>query len=158
VDTTHQIAKHFREVFLGGNWTWSNLHDNLADVTWQEAIAQVYSLNSIAALTYHIGYFVTAAIEVLEGRPLTAHDKFSFDHPAIQSQGEWQNLLDKTFANADKFATLVEHLPQEKLFETFADEKYGNYYRNLHGIIEHTHYHLGQIAVIKKILRVKDLA
>jgi hypothetical protein len=31
--------------------------------------------------------------------------------------------------------------------------KYGNYYRNLHGIIEHTHYHLGQIVLIKKLLK-----
>ena len=39
------------------------------------------------------------------------------------------------------------------LWETFADEKYGHYYRNLHGIIEHTHYHLGQIVLIKKLLQ-----
>jgi hypothetical protein len=43
-------------------------------------------------------------------------------------------------------------LPESKLAETFSDEKYGNYYRNIHGIIEHTHYHLGQIVLIKKIL------
>jgi hypothetical protein len=29
-------------------------------------------------------------------------------------------------------------------------EKYGNYYRNIHGIIEHIHYHLGQIVLIEK--------
>ena len=29
---------------------------------------------------------------------------------------------------------------------------HGNYYRNLHSIIEHTYYHLGQISLIKKIL------
>jgi len=32
------------------------------------------------------------------------------------------------------------------------EEKYGNYYRNFHGIIEHCHYHLGQIVLIKKML------
>ena len=31
-----QIAKHFREVYFGGNWTSSNLKDNLADVDWQQ--------------------------------------------------------------------------------------------------------------------------
>ncbi|HAI83731.1 MAG TPA: DUF1572 domain-containing protein, partial [Chitinophagaceae bacterium] len=29
----------------------------------------------------------------------------------------------------------------------------GTYYRNILGLIEHTHYHLGQIALIKKIIR-----
>ena len=31
-------------------------------------------------------------------------------------------------------------------------EKYGNYFRNLTGIIEHLHYHLGQIVLIKKLI------
>ncbi|MDQ1090003.1 hypothetical protein QE390_004607 [Siphonobacter sp. SORGH_AS 1065] len=44
-------------------------------------------------------------------------------------------------------------MPEEAWQKTFVDEKYGTYYRNLHGMIEHTHYHLGQIVLIKKILR-----
>jgi len=47
------------------------------------------------------------------------------------------------------FASLVEQLPQSKLSEIFAEEKYGNYYQNIHGIIEHSHYHIGQIVLIK---------
>jgi hypothetical protein len=112
----------------------------------------VYKLNTIAALVYHTNYYVSAVTKVLEGEPLSAHDKYSFDHPAIQSEEDWQNLLTSTWAPAEKFATLIEELPEAKLSETFADEKYGNYYRNLHGIIEHTHYHLGQIVMIKKLL------
>ena len=38
------------------------------------------------------------------------------------------------------------------LFLVFVKPEYGNYYRNLHGLIEHTHYHLGQVALIKKLL------
>jgi len=32
------------------------------------------------------------------------------------------------------------------------EEKYGNYQRNIDGMIEHSYYHLAQIVVIKKIL------
>jgi hypothetical protein len=46
-------------------------------------------------------------------------------------------------------------LPENKLEEVFDDKKYGNYYRNITGIIEHNHYHLGQIVLIKKIISVK---
>jgi hypothetical protein len=60
--------------------------------------------------------------------------------------------LEKTWSDAEKFAALVENMPDSKLAETFVNKKYGTYYRNLHGIIEHTHYHLGQIVLIKKIL------
>jgi predicted nucleic acid-binding Zn ribbon protein len=39
-----QIAKHFREIHFGGNWTCSNLKDNMANVTWQQAITPVQNL------------------------------------------------------------------------------------------------------------------
>ncbi|MEO6303024.1 MAG: DinB family protein [Bacteroidia bacterium] len=153
---TTQIAKHFREVNFGGNWTWSNLKDNLADVSWQQATTKVPDFNTIAALTYHINYFVLAAIDVLEGKPLTSKDEFSFDVPLIQNAEDWKKLTDKSFADAEKLAALIEQLPETKLLEDFTDKKYGNYYRNLHGIIEHTHYHLGQIAILKKMIRQKN--
>jgi hypothetical protein len=152
MDLTKQIAKNLRAVYFGGNWTSSNLRDNLAGVTWQQAATKVHSFNTIAALVYHTSYYITAVMDVLKGQPLTAHDKFSFDHPSIQSPEDWEKLLNKTWADVEEFASLIEQLPESKLEETFIDEKYGNYYRNLHGIIEHTHYHLGQIVLIKKIL------
>jgi uncharacterized damage-inducible protein DinB len=151
-----QIAKHFREVHFGGNWTSSNLKDNLAGLTWQQATTTVYSFNTIVALVYHMNYYVSAVLRVLEGEPLNAKDKYSFDHPPIQSQEDWEKLLDKTWSDAEKFAGLVEQLPDSRLGETFSDEKYGTYYRNIHGVIEHTHYHLGQIVLIKKILLQAD--
>ncbi len=146
------LAKHFREIHFGPNWTSSNLKEQLADVSWQQATTQVYSFNTIAKLVYHIHYFVQAAMEVLEGRPLDAHDKYSFDVPPIRSQNDWSALLNKVWADAERFSDLVEALPEHQLWETFSDEKYGNYYRNIQGIIEHCHYHLGQIALIKKMV------
>jgi hypothetical protein len=149
---TAQIAKLFRDVHYGGNWTWVDLKTTLADVTWQQATTQVHSFNTIAVLVYHMNYYVRIAINVLQGMPLDGHDKFSFDCPPIQSQKDWEQLVAKTWSDADTFATLLEQMPDEKLEDTFFQEKYGNYYRNMHGIIEHCHYHLGQIVLIKKIL------
>jgi uncharacterized damage-inducible protein DinB len=149
---TAQIAKHFREIHFGGNWTTSNLKDQLADVTWQQATTKVYSFNTIATLVYHTNYYVSAVLKVLQGESLNAKDEYSFAHPPINSQEDWENLLNKAWAEAESFASLVEQLPESKLLEDFTDKKYGNYYRNLHGIIEHTHYHLGQIVLIKKII------
>ena len=153
---TEQIAKHFREIHFGGNWTEVNLKDSLADINWQQATTKVYTLNTIAALVYHTNYYVSAVLKVLQGEPLHAKDKHSFDHPPIQSQEDWEKLLNKIWNNAESFATAIEQLPASKLGETFTDEKYGNYYRNIHGIIEHTHYHLGQIVLIKKLLSQKE--
>jgi len=152
MNLTAQIAKHFRDVHFGGNWTSVDLKKTLADVDWQQATTKVYSFNTIAILVFHINYYISAVAKVLQGEPLTAHDKYSFDLPPIQSQEDWEKLLNKMWTDAENFANLIEQLSETKLGQIFSDEKYGTYYRNLHGIIEHTHYHLGQIILIKKIL------
>ena len=157
VDTTDQqtpkqIAQHLRAVYFGGNWTSTNLKDTLAGVTWQQATTQIYDLNTIATLVYHATYYVFEVSKVLEGQPLTAKDKYSFEHPPIASQEDWEQLLAKVWVDVEHFASLIEQLPSDQLWADFVGKKYGNYYRNLHGIIEHLHYHLGQIVLIKKIL------
>jgi hypothetical protein len=150
--TSKLIARHLREVHFGGNWTWSNLKDNLAGLTWQQATTKIHEFNTIAALVFHINYFVRAGLMVLRGGSLNAHDKFSFDVPPIQSQEGWDKFLEQIWADAEEMAQRIEQLPDSKLSEIFSEEKYGTFHRNFLGVIEHAHYHLGQIAVIKKML------
>lgn len=149
---TAQIAKHLRDVHFGGNWTWVNLKATLSDVTWQQATTKVQDFNTIATLIFHVNYYLGIQIKVLQGGPLEGNDKLSFAHPPIESQDDWDAMLEKAWTDAETLAALIEALPEEKLWETFSDEKYGNYYRNFAGLIEHTHYHLGQMALIKKWL------
>lgn len=146
------LAKHLRDVHFGGNWTGVNLKDQLTGVTWQQATTPVHGLNTIAALVFHLNYYVGGVLNVLRGGPLAIRDTYSFDLPPIESQTDWEALVSKTFAEAEALARLVEELPEPKLWETFVDEKYGTYHRNLLGLIEHTHYHLGQVVLVKKML------
>ena len=152
MELTHQIARHLREVHFGGNWTGSSLKEKLADVSWQQATKPVGSFHTIAALVYHMNYFVSATLQVLEGGPLDAKEELSFDHPLIASEQEWERLLERAWSDVENLALAIEQMPESQLWEDFVDEKYGNYYRCLHGPIEHCHYHLGQIALIKSML------
>lgn len=152
MSTTSQLAKHLHQVYFGGNWTVSTFREHLKDVTWQEATTQVHGFNTIALLTYHSGYYVQILLDVLSNKPLSGSDKDSFNVPPIKSQADWDELLNTTWQNAEAATKLIEQLPDEKLAENFVHEKYGTYYRNIAGTIEHLHYHLGQIVLIKKLL------
>jgi hypothetical protein len=147
-----QIASHFKQVFFGGNWTSVDFTAELKDVDWVMATTKVKDLNTVARLVFHVDYYIDVTIKVLEGGPLDAHDKFSFDCPEIKNEEDWETLRNKLFRNATTYAGLVEQLPDSKLEEFFCLEKYGNYYRNIHGLIEHCHYHLGQIVLIKNLV------
>lgn len=150
---TTQIAKRIREVILDGKWIANtNFKDQISNLTWQQATTKVGSLNTIAALTFHLDYYIAGVLQVLEGGALEIRDKFSFDVPPIKSQEDWDALRNKLFTDAERFASVLEQLPDTKLDEGFVDIKYGDYRRNLEGIIEHSYYHFGQVVLIKKMI------
>ena len=146
-----QIATHFKQLFFGGNWTSVDFTTTLKDVDWMMATTKINEFNTIAQLVFHVDYYIDVTLKVLQGEPLDAHDKFSFDCPEITSELDWEKLKNKLFSDAESYVSLVEQLPDSKLSEVFCLEKYGNYYRNIHGLIEHSHYHLGQIVILKKM-------
>lgn len=153
MESTLQIAKRFREVILNGTWIANtNFKDQLTGTRWELATTKINSLNSIGALTFHIHYYIAGLIKVLEGGPLDIKDKYSFDMPLVQSQDDWDKLLKQFFDDSEKFAALVEQMPEDQLKHVFVDEKYGTYQRNIEAVIEHSYYHLGQIVLIKKVL------
>ncbi|MGE4513853.1 MAG: DUF1572 domain-containing protein [Chryseobacterium sp.] len=153
MSTTLQLAKRFREVVLDGLWIANtNFKHQLSDVTWEQAITKIGSLNTIAMLTFHIDYYIAGLVHVFEGGALEIRDKYSFDLPPLESQQQWEDLLNKLWNDAERFATLLEQMPDSKMNEGFVDEKYGTYLRNIDGMIEHCYYHLGQITLIKKLL------
>lgn len=154
IEVHKQIAKTIREIYFGGNWTWSSIKPQLADVTWQEAIHQIEGFNSIAVLLCHLHYYVAQISGVLKGGKLEGKDALSFTHPPISSDKEWKELQDRIWLEAEAFAILVEQMDESLLPTIFEQEKYGTYYRNLEGLVSHAHYHLGQIVVLKKRIRL----
>ncbi len=150
---TTQLANRFREVILNGTWIANtNLKDQISDLTVEQVTAKVDTLNTIATLTFHLHYYIAGVLQVLEGGSLDIRDKYSFDHPPYESQADWENLLTQLWHDAEKFADLVEKMPRNRLKKPFFDEKYGDYLRNIDGMIEHSYYHLGQIVLIKKLI------
>lgn len=147
------IAARLREVLLNGRWIANtNYKDQVENVNWQQAIQKVGTLNTIAALTYHINYYLSGLTSAFETGKLEISDKYSFDLPPIDSDDDWNRLVTAFLDNAEKFAALVEQMEDKAFDEPFIDEIYGTMLRNIEGVIEHSYYHLGQIVLIKKMV------
>ena len=133
-----QMAGRFREVVLNGKWIANtNIKHQVFDLTWKQATQKIESLNTIAALVFHLHYYVEGVSRFFEGKPLDISDKYSFDLPPVESQEAWEKLQNDLWTDAERFALLVEGMSDEKLEETFIHEKYGNYRRNIEGMTEH---------------------
>ncbi|MFM2223921.1 MAG: hypothetical protein RJA07_123 [Bacteroidota bacterium] len=150
------LANRLREVFLSGHWIANtNYKEQLQSIDWRQATQKTEGLNTIAALTFHINYYLVGLIKVLNAGTLDISDKYSFDAPEILSATDWKNSVDEFLQNAETFASKVEQLPDEQFDKPFVKEKYGTYLRNVEAVIEHSYYHLGQIALIKKLIFAK---
>jgi hypothetical protein len=64
-------------------------------------------------------------------------------------------MLANVYAEGEAFTSMIEGFSDERLEEIFLEKRYGSIYRNLHGNMEHMHYHLGQIVLLKKMIREK---
>lgn len=151
--TIEHIAKHLKEVYFGTNWTWSNLKDQLEDVSLEEAHTKIGDHNSILELSFHINYFVRGVADYFKNGKLEIRDKFSFSPPEINNDEEWLAYKENMYKDVQLLIDAILKLDDSILNDVFVDEKYGVYYRNLTGIIEHCHYHLGQIALLKKLIK-----
>lgn len=150
--TAQRLAKQLRGLYFGGSWTDTDFKKLLKDVNWKQATEKYRDLNTIVQLLYHTSYYIEAQLSVLKENKLEASDKFSFDHPPINTEDDWQELLSKTFQIAEEHATLIEQMNDEQLYSNFWGDQYGSYYDNFVGLIEHNHYHLGQITLIIKLI------
>jgi len=147
------LAARFREVILDGTWIANtNFRDQLTGMDWETAARSVAHLNSIAVLAQHIHYYIAGINTVFAGGKLEISDKFSFDFAPVTSQQQWETFLEKFWEDAHTFAFHVEQMSEVQLDAAFADIKYGTFFRNIEGMIEHSYYHLGQVVLLKKML------
>ena len=154
---SEQLANRLREVILNGTWIANtNYKDQLENLDWKLATKKIQSLNTIAALAQHVHYYVSGINNVFINGTLDIRDKFSFDFPPITSQTQWETFQNEFWCDAEELSQYIEKLKDEQLNENFIDKKYGNYLRNINGLIEHSYYHLGQIVLIKKLINQSD--
>ena len=158
MEIAKNLADSLKEVLLDGKWVaGTNIKDEIIDLDWKIATLKIDSLNSIADLTFHIDYYLAGVLNVFKGGKLEIKDKYSFDYQKIESQKSWEKLIDKFCNDSEEFVKAVKSMTNNDLEKNFVKKEYGDYFRNLTVMSEHCYYHLGQIMLIKKMIKQRDL-
>lgn len=156
-ECTH-IADQLRSVFGGEAWHGPSLRDLLADLTHEQAIARpLAALHSIWELALHIEVWTRAAHAAMHGTPIP---RFVENMPPEQnwplikapSAAGWKAAAEKVLRTGNDLASDVEKFGDERLTETVPGRDY-DFRRLLHGSVQHTVYHSGQIAILKRALQ-----
>lgn len=150
---TALIARHILDVHKGNNWTDSNITDVLKDVSLTEATTVTpASVNTIAALLQHLTYWNRIMVQRIAGITVAVPETNGFDVPPPQNEKSWELMKDDNISSAHELADAILSFNEDKLQEPILPG-YSIAYKNLQGSSEHIHYHLGQIVILKNLIR-----
>jgi hypothetical protein len=151
---TARIADQLRRAFRGEAWHGPSLLDLLAEITPEQARARpLRSVHSIWELVLHIDIYLQVGFDGTRGTPMPKLFGTERDWPALtqDSAEAWFDAQDSLFQNAEKLAQAIEEFDDAKLRDIAPGRSYDFYYL-FHGIVQHSLYHAGQIAILKKAI------
>ena len=150
-----RIADQLRRAFAGDAWHGSSLRELLAGISNEQANARpIPAAHSIWELTLHIGVWTKAALASMRGVPMPAFvdpmpPEQNWPLIPIASASTWKSTIENTLRAGTELAGAIEHFGDERLGETVPGRDYG-FYNLFHGIVQHSLYHAGQIALLNK--------
>ena len=149
-----RIADQLRRALTGAAWHGSSLQELLAGVTSDQAVARpVASAHSIWELVGHIEVWIRAAAEAVEGVPVPKIVGTDRDWPRVAEAGAetWSSAAGGMFAAGAELADAIGKFDDARLGATVPGRPY-DFYFLFHGVVQHSLYHGGQIALLKKAL------
>ncbi|HYO83647.1 MAG TPA: DinB family protein [Bryobacteraceae bacterium] len=151
-----RVADQLRRAFNGDPWHGPPLSELLSGVTAEQAIARpLPSAHSIWELVVHSDLYVNGAVDAVQGTPLPRWYGTGQDWPEIsdRSPQAWSEVTGTLFRNAERLADVVEQFGDDRLQSIVPGREYDFYYL-FHGIVQHSLYHGGQIAILKNAVAV----
>jgi len=147
-----RIADQLRRAFEGKAWHGSSLKELLADIDARQASARpIAAGHSIWELVSHIEVWTEAAAQAIHGVPMPRIVGTAKDWPPVTevSAPSWRAATDRMFTTAARMAGAMGLLGDRRLDEIVPGREY-DFYRLFHGVVQHSLYHAGQIALLKK--------
>jgi hypothetical protein len=146
-----RIADQLRRAFDGEAWHGPSLGELLSGINAQQAVARpVPAAHSIWELVLHIDVWTEAASEAIRGIPMprlvgTPKD---WANATDTSAAAWARATEHLFQSAARLASEIDGFDDARLKEVVPGREYDFYYL-FHGIVQHSLYHAGQIALLK---------
>jgi uncharacterized damage-inducible protein DinB len=153
-----RIADQVRRAFEGKAWHGPSLAEILEGITPAQASAHpVEAGHSIWELALHIEGWTRAALNAADGKPMPEwpmpEASVFLDWPPVPAptSGAWHAAVTNLLASGRALAERVSKFPDLHLVRIVPGRKY-DFYFLFHGIVQHSIYHGGQIALLKRAL------
>jgi hypothetical protein len=147
-----RIADQLRRAFSGDAWHGPPLSKTLDGIAAEMAVQRpLPSGHTIWELVLHIDLWASVALGATAGVPMPRlyGTEKDWPTPADTSAAAWQETGQRMFDVAEQLARAIEAFDDGRLKEIVPGRDYDFYYL-FHGIVQHSLYHGGQIAMLKR--------
>lgn len=152
------LSNHIKRTVTGPMWHGPALDDVLKDVTHEQAVARpIAGAHTIWELVLHVTAWTEIARARLRGER-TADATEAEDWPPVGTTGgpEWNTALERLRDGHRALATDVRRL-DDAAFDAKVPGLDYTVSNLLHGVIEHSTYHGGQIALLRRAAGLRGL-
>ncbi|MEO5890758.1 MAG: DinB family protein [Ferruginibacter sp.] len=146
---TARIAKLLEDIYEGDPWIDVTLTGTLKNISPAGAANKIDPWNSIWEIVNHIISWRETVLQRVQGIVVDSPADNYFKPVTDQSENAWQRTLQDLKISQDKWNTFLEKMTEDDL-EKINPKNNSSYYNNIHGIIQHDAYHLGQIVLLAK--------
>ena len=147
---TERIADQLKRAFVGEAWHGPAVVEILEGVTAQQAVSHpIAGGHSIWELVLHITAWSNAALRRLQGDRAQVTDAENFPAITDSSERAWEQAKESIMQAHGELRSAILILDDSRLDRPIL-EGMSSIYVTLHGVIQHSLYHAGQIAILTK--------
>jgi uncharacterized damage-inducible protein DinB len=147
---TQRILEHYDRTMHGDAWhsypVWQVLEGISVEKAAMRPLANAHSIWEIVG---HMAFWEEVAARRLGGLRAGLEEDRNFSAMPEATEVNWQKTLDQFRASNQAFREALQKLDPARLNELSAAGK-RSFYEEAHGLIEHSVYHAGQIALLAK--------
>ncbi|MEJ7586378.1 MAG: DinB family protein [Ferruginibacter sp.] len=147
---TKRISGLFTDIYNGDSWIGETLSGVLANVSAADAAKKTAPWNSIWEIVNHIISWRDNVLLRVQGNIMKTPAGNYFTPVTDQSDTAWKNTLHELKLSQEKWINFLQIMLEEDLENIYPNNN-NTYYHNIHGIIQHDAYHLGQIVLLAKL-------
>ena len=150
----YRIADQIRRAFVGDPWHGDSLKKLLAEVSAEQANQRLLaSGHTIWELVLHIDLWVRIACDAMNGIPVPELYVKGKDwlSPTDTSAKAWTEATSQLLRTGERLAQDAEDFTDARLQDIVPGRDY-DFYHLLHGVVQHSLYHGGQIAQLSKAM------
>lgn len=145
VSDIQKLKKLIERSFDQQPWYGPSVMETLKDISSKNASNRLPASHSIIELVCHMTAWRKFVIDQLRGIPREINEAENFPPPTT-----WEDALTSLRESQTDLLRAIDSFPEDRLNEKVPLREY-RFHFMINGIVQHDVYHIGQIALLKKL-------